>query len=169
MRFLTHIAFAALLVAGPLALIGCDSNEEDDLDGPATITGEIVDSQRGLPIEGALVTFSRGNASREATTDSTGTFTIERIATGTFTMRVRADGYLDVTIEGVEIIDGVNELPPAVAPEAPPEGAYRIILTWGERPRDLDSHLTGPDGQGGRFHVAYFSKNPVAYADLDLD
>ena len=50
---------------------------------------------------------------------------------------------------------------------------YRVVLTWGENPLDVDSHLTGPLADGSRFHVFYNSK--IAYdggekvAELDLD
>lgn len=49
----------------------------------------------------------------------------------------------------------------------------RIVLRWGATPRDLDSHIVGPDSSGGRFHV-YFSNKKHSEAgkkmvDLDLD
>ena len=31
----------------------------------------------------------------------------------------------------------------------------KIVLTWGDTPSDLDSHLTGPLPDGGRFHMYY--------------
>ena len=39
-----------------------------------------------------------------------------------------------------------------------PDG-IRIVLTWGETPRDLDSHLVGPGVDGIRFHVYYAQRN----------
>ena len=49
----------------------------------------------------------------------------------------------------------------------------RIVLRWGEQPRDLDSHLVGPSTTGGRFHTYYSNKTYYAdstrMADLDLD
>ena len=59
-----------------------------------------------------------------------------------------------------------------------PEGQIRIVLRWGESPRDLDSHLTGPTADlSDRFHIYYSNKtysfpengSYVKYADLDLD
>ncbi|MDR1642365.1 MAG: M4 family metallopeptidase [Clostridiales bacterium] len=57
--------------------------------------------------------------------------------------------------------------------------SVRIILTWGETPRDLDSHLVGPSVTGSsRFHVYYSARNyyntgtstsPLYAADLDYD
>ena len=37
-----------------------------------------------------------------------------------------------------------------------PEGDLRIVLTWGEEPSDLDSHLIGPAvEEGTKFHTWY--------------
>ena len=177
-RFLPFLFLFALV-----AFVGCDSNDDDngdDLDGPATITGRITDSQLGQGIADATVIFSRpesnrgayargvANGTRETTTDSTGYFEIENIATGSLLMTVRADGYLEFS-EEIEVTDGVNEIPEIPVAEAPPAGSYRIVLSWGEQPRDLDSHLTGPDGNGGRFHVYYASRSYGEIADLDRD
>ena len=52
------------------------------------------------------------------------------------------------------------------------QNSATITLTWGENPRDLDSHLVGPDGDGGDFHV-YFGNSTVnignATAALEVD
>ena len=52
----------------------------------------------------------------------------------------------------------------------------RVVLTWGENPRDLDSHLTGPSSASSgsltdttnRFHV-YYSATTTDVAKLDTD
>jgi uncharacterized protein YfaP (DUF2135 family) len=44
-----------------------------------------------------------------------------------------------------------------------------VVLTWNDLDGDLDLHLSGPDGSGGRFHAAWFAQNPVSHASLDLD
>ncbi len=45
----------------------------------------------------------------------------------------------------------------------------RIVLTWDENPRDIDSHLTGSSsGADTRFHVFYSNPN-TPYANLDVD
>jgi hypothetical protein len=47
----------------------------------------------------------------------------------------------------------------------------QMILTWGATPRDLDSHLTGPEASG-RFHVYYAARGSVTaapFANLDTD
>lgn len=51
-------------------------------------------------------------------------------------------------------------------------GEMRIVLTWGDYPSDLDSHLVGPSPYGS-FHVYYDDKNAyydgVLYNNLDVD
>lgn len=164
-RFIPITLFAFLLVTG----IGCDSAEDDSIEGDSTITGTLVDSQTGNAIVDALVRFSRGDASLEATTDQTGTFTIDGIAAGTYTVTIRADGFLEVVLNNVEVGEGVNTLPQTVVTEAPPAGSFRIVLSWGRSPSDLDSHLTGPDGAGERFHVYYANSSFDDVAELDRD
>lgn len=51
---------------------------------------------------------------------------------------------------------------------------YRIALTWGETPRDLDSHVKGQKSDGTYFHAYYGSKigsniNGLTIASLDKD
>jgi uncharacterized protein YfaP (DUF2135 family) len=45
------------------------------------------------------------------------------------------------------------------------------ILQWAAQPSDLDAHLSGPDGQGGRFHLFFGNRTqpPVPYVSLDTD
>jgi len=50
------------------------------------------------------------------------------------------------------------------------DAAVTITLTWGENPRDLDSHLLGPNDEGGEFHVYYASRNQtVNGVEISLD
>lgn len=47
----------------------------------------------------------------------------------------------------------------------------QVILEWGERPSDLDSHFTGPQSNG-RFHVYYGARGSLSsepYCELDTD
>jgi uncharacterized protein YfaP (DUF2135 family) len=168
--FLPRSAVLLAVLAGLLALPACDSNDPvDDLIGNAIVTGLITDSQEGEPVVGAVVRFTRGNAFRETTTDATGTFSIPNLATGTFTVRITSANFFEVILENVVITEGTNTIPPVVVAQAPPAGSYRIVLTWGQTPNDLDSHLTGPDGASGRFHVYFASSSPVPFANLDRD
>ncbi|MDB5873281.1 MAG: hypothetical protein JWQ07_2723, partial [Ramlibacter sp.] len=48
-------------------------------------------------------------------------------------------------------------------------GQFRVILTWGVDPSDLDSHMTGPNADGTRWHVYYSDKNSGSICGLDVD
>lgn len=63
---------------------------------------------------------------------------------------------------------GTTTAPPVPATPLPATGEFRVVLSWGTSPRDLDSHVTGPNGSGGRFHV-YYSNEAEAGTTLDLD
>ena len=45
----------------------------------------------------------------------------------------------------------------------------RVVLTWGATPDDLDSHMVGPDGAGGKFHEYYPVCGDGSDTDLDVD
>lgn len=47
----------------------------------------------------------------------------------------------------------------------------RFGLSWQRQPDDLDLHLSGPDGHGGRFHLSWANRAspPVTYVSLDAD
>lgn len=65
--------------------------------------------------------------------------------------------------ENTEVRDDRSELT---------EFQRRITLTWGENPRDLDSHLWTPSIGGRSYHVYFSSKgseNSPPYAELDVD
>jgi len=130
-----------------------------------TLELEVVDATTADPIEGATVEIG----GLTATTDQEGKATITNIASGTYTLKVSHPDYItaeqEVNILGNETVFNTVALSPGLA-----EGQIRIVLTWGATPPDLDSHLTGPDGEGGTFHVYYANKNPTgAEANLDVD
>ncbi|MBN2545422.1 MAG: hypothetical protein JXB50_06475 [Spirochaetes bacterium] len=55
----------------------------------------------------------------------------------------------------------------------PKDYELRIVVTWGVNPTDLDSHLTGPNSYGSRFHCFYIDKgnqltDPFALLDIDI-
>lgn len=49
---------------------------------------------------------------------------------------------------------------------------FNIIVTWGSSVFDIDLHMTGPDGAGGRFHIYYANPGSLTsapYAQLIRD
>ena len=133
--------------------------------GPADVEGSVVDAQTGSGVAGATVEFIRQSGGQggpavlgrefTVTTDANGGFTIDDAPSGFFTVIVNHPGFVETRIPDVELTTGVIRLTPVAATTAPTPGSLRVILSWGQDPGDLDAHLTGPDGAGGRFHVFY--------------
>ncbi len=73
----------------------------------AMVTGTVLDANTGEVIPNATVTLTEAEAS--ATTDENGTFTLEGVEAGSYTLTVEAEGYepaeqtLDVPEEGANV------------------------------------------------------------------
>lgn len=145
-----------------------------EIRGPNQVNGQVVNSQNGQPVAGASVAFYRGSGSAgtpvelRATTGADGFFSLPDAPDGTFEMCIFATGFADYCQTGVTITGGTFSIDPVAIAEVPPAGALRIVLAWGAAPSDLDAHLTGPDGAGGRFHV-YYASASAGGATLDRD
>jgi hypothetical protein len=140
-----------------------------ELRGPNQVSGQVLNSQNGQGIDGAAITFSRnGRVELTETTGASGTFSIVDAPDGVFDLAITKPGFVDYHQAGVNITGGSFVLDPIALSETVPVGAIRIVVTWGVTPSDLDAHLTGPDGAGGRFHV-YYSNTSAGDATLDHD
>jgi len=149
---------------------------KEDLVGDANLSGLIINSQTGYGLANATLYFKRDlsatdyeNADYIVTTDGSGYFTLTNAVSGQYIIFVVADGFFVRTVTGINISSGDNTMEAVTLVDAPNEGSFRIVLTWGLTPYDLDSHLTGPDGSGGRFHMYYSYKNPNQNVSLDVD
>lgn len=146
--------------------------------GTGGIAGEIVDAFTGLPIEQATLELLPGKNSTSnqpiasTTTNSNGSYIFNSINAGHYTIRIAKDGYIvnkiNVIALGGRTYDNQNG---TLSPEMSAD-EWRIVLTWGSSPSDLDSHITGPISESSRFHVYY---NNDSYstdsfnANLDVD
>jgi hypothetical protein len=107
------------------------------------------------------------------TSQGDGSYTFANLNAGNYTAEASGSGYgtihfTVICIGGTTTANQNATVTPILSP-----GETRIILTWGEIPYDLDSHLTGPTPDGARFHVYYANREyaylDIDYADLDLD
>ena len=136
------------------------------------ITGTVTDASTGLPLAGAFVTIVGANLT--ASTAADGTFTFLCAPAGAQQLSTQMTGYGtrtdNVTVPSAGTVDVAIALNPVSSCAS--VGEVKIVLTWGDTPSDLDSHLSGPDIEtpgGTRFHLAYYSTDPVSYASLDVD
>ena len=146
--------------AGPLPVgllvgngqVGCNSSNGGT---GATVTVRVNNAQTGVPISGATVTAEGLSAQ---VTGGDGTVTFTDVPTGApITFKATATDFADGTDTRTLAEGDSVQIPIPLTPPVP--GAV-VILQWGENPRDLDSHLEGPDGAGGTFHVYYGNRIP---------
>ena len=132
------------------------------------IVGSIVDAVTGDPLGEAKVNITDYmKQSRQTITDETGVFIFE-VEIGQYKLDISKEGYIS-TFANVRM--GADETPREIVCALSPEiKEFRIVLTWGSRPRDLDAHLSGPNPEGGNFHIWYRNRYPIGGKDfLDRD
>lgn len=125
-------------------------------------SGIINNAMTGTGVSGLSMNFragvntATGTIAATTTTTSGGAYSISSLAAGNYTAEVYGTGYTTkyftvVVIGGVTRGNQNATITPIVA-----GGQYRIILTWGAAPSDVDSHLTGDPASGTvRFHTFY--------------
>jgi hypothetical protein len=133
---------------------------------PVTITG-CVNDDTGSPaanvrVEAEGITYS-GIA--QATTDAQGLFTLVGRPSSRILVSGRRGAYL-TNATSVDLLTTAFNITTCLT--LPSSNAATMRLTWGEFPRDIDSHLRVPDGA----HVYYASKGSLTanpFSSLDVD
>ncbi len=157
--------------------------------GMGGFRGVIRDATNNHPLSDVTLKLYKGwNSTEEAdtairtlTTNDNGEFRLDTITvlgkiiglpSGNYTLTASKDGYSDTSYNIVIYPGTTDENPPINETMSPfmDDGYYRIILTWGSSPSDLDSHLVANVITGSSIHVYYSHKNPSPYyANLDTD
>jgi 5-hydroxyisourate hydrolase-like protein (transthyretin family) len=155
-----------------------DGDSSSD-EGAGTVTGTIVDAQTGDPLEGVQVVATSGDhlgstdAEYSAWTGDDGQFSLSNVPAGAYTLVFTLAGYIDSEAIATIVAGGAVDVAGGLVKESEAgEEVIAMVLTWGTettRPKDLDLHLSGPDGAGARFHVYYQSMSAGEQVSLDLD
>lgn len=139
----------------------------------ASLKGIVISAVDTQNIEDASITLfnsfdDHSQGSRDTTTGSDGEFLIDDgLTAGYYTIVASKDGYSLYSHNEV-VKPGENELQIYMSPELQAQDEIRIVLKWGERPADLDSHLicSGDDN----YHVYFGDKDSGdGSASLDWD
>lgn len=142
--------------------------------------GTITDATTGDEVSGVSVKLRKswnnknGSVIQTTATNENGYYEFTHNP-GFYTIEYSKDGYITGyknIIIGIVDFEAQNAV---ISPEMPDDGNFRIVLSWSNKPRDLDSHLTGPTANGDRFHLYYKYANTSNrngnsdYYQLDLD
>ncbi|TKD70719.1 cell wall-binding repeat-containing protein [Pseudalkalibacillus hwajinpoensis] len=149
----------------------------DQHEGPGEVSGEITNALNGNPVNGATITFRKGVNSKDGevvqttSTDENGEYKI-KLDAGSYTGTITKEGYVAATFT-ITSLGGLHSknqnatITPLLADEE-----TRIILSWGENPSDLDSHLVGSYDGAELFHIYYaddYYKDGELAVTLDRD
>ena len=143
------------------------------------VGGIVVDATNLNPISGVTIELKPGenDSSREITqqviSESDGSFNFTSIPSGTYTAYFSKTGFINdflvLSVLGGESTSGfIMNLSPNIHTTS----GYRVVLTWGEDPSDLDSHLFTPEINGTRYHIYFSYKGDLLnppYVNLDVD
>lgn len=129
------------------------------------IKGYAVDATTNKAVLGAAVEVTALDARESTKTDEQGLYAFPNLPAGPATVKFTATGYEPFV---VSVAPGEGGNVRAVLCPTPAEGAARIVLTWTDRPRDLDIHILGTDDDGKPFHMS-FDRRTAAGATLDID
>ena len=160
---------------------------DTEWDGMGTASGKVYDALTGSGVPGLTLTVREGISTREGSavevleTDGEGRYQTSSLDCGNYCIEITDErddvaeeerygsSLINIKILGSMDIDNQD----GTVSNTIMTGQVRIVLTWGELPYDLDSHLQCDLNSGDRYHIFYmeptFTLNGVRIADLDLD
>lgn len=160
-----------LMISNDLA----DQTDENTI----SCSGKITNALTGQGIDHAKVTissqyysstiFGDDNITDAVYTDAEGIYTFHA-PIGKYLLTVSKDGFAENTMNVTLLINDQMDKNLSLNPTSDDvidSDNFRVVLRWGETPRDLDSHLVGPEGDD-LFHIFYRNK-VAANANLDVD
>lgn len=141
-------------------------------------SGTIYNALTGSGIEGVSLTVRSGwnntgigDVVATTTTGLNGSYSVT-LPLGNYTMYATKDGYISAAIN-IIVQEGTTSAQDGTMTPVILGDSFRIVLTWGENPYDLDSHVVGTLSSGGSFHVYYSNKSQydgdVEVCNLDVD
>lgn len=149
-------------------------------EGTGTVSGKITSATTGYPVESVLLKVynewnqTSGTVISSASTDGSGNYSFT-LPAGYYTVEMSKEGYttgyFNLTISGGKTINNKNA---SISPIMTFEKDFRVVLTWGANPSDLDSHLFGKQADGSNYHIYFRNKNAYnssnqKVANLDVD
>lgn len=142
-------------------------------------SGKVINSLTGNGTAGVNLSIKRDwnntnetdKAIKTVVTDSNGNYSVE-LPLGNYTVIASKDGYTSSSFN-IIVQAGTTENQNGTITPIISGDNYLITLTWGENPRDLDSHVKGKLSNGEPFHVYYSHKSQydgeVEVCNLDYD
>lgn len=149
--------------------------------GNGSAGGTVTDAINGRGISGAKLKLRTDWNNKtgpyvegvELETNNSGNYYFENLPVGYYTVEASLHGYVTgytniIVLNSNPKTDFDFTITPLLA-----EDEIRIVLTWGDEPSDLDSHLIGRTPNDDTFNLYYSDKqyyfNDIEMANLDVD
>ena len=167
----------------PIRLVREDQTSTGDATGKVlhSLTGEGI-ANLNLRLR-AGINQTTGEVLASTTTTAAGEYSFTGLAEGDYTLEIDGEPLYIKDHFTLRITVGTTTRQNFAVSPMLGNGAFQIVLTWGETPQDLDAHLTGPKvpedtSDGDRFHIYWnpgtagygiYSYNGVTYAQVEHD
>ncbi len=153
----------------------------DDIDGDGFVQGDIIDALTGQPLSGTDCVIRKGwnmtSGESVMETHLAGSTYAFELAPGNYTIEISKEefitGYINVVVNsGYTTIKDIT-VTPTHGIEIQ-DGGFRVVLTWGSSPSDLDSYLICRDSNMNVEYYTYYSDKShyegySQVANLDVD
>ena len=139
--------------------------------GGGSIAGTVSNAQDGNALAEATVRVLRDDSElTTATTGANGRYRVPELPSGSYTVEAGARGFLRSSRTEISVETGAETTVNFSLSPLLTVGQLRIVLSWGESPSDLDSHLWLP--QEVPYHVYFGRRGQLGecpFAELDTD
>jgi len=111
-----------------------------------SIAGNVVNATNNQGMGGVSVTLA-GPVNRNATTDSSGNFTFSGLQAGNYSLTTSINGFISDTRLVTVTVGNTTTVVVSLSPVLT-SSEYRVVLSWGSAPTDLDLYAFVPTGTG---------------------
>lgn len=144
-----------------------------------TASGVITSALTGRGVENVSLTVREGWNTPEtgkvvgySATNANGAYSLT-LPIGNYTLKAEKEGYIGTSVNIIVQPGDTSSQNGSITPILS-EGDFRLVLTWGANPSDLDSHMEGTlVSDANHFHVYYSHKSQydgeVEVCNLDVD
>ena len=135
------------------------------------IQGYVTSATTGEPLENVRICLTP--LAKQTTTDYYGFYKLTGLTEGYYDLTASLLGYNTSIRESVYVgSHDTRRVDFALSPSIIGRAEYRIVLTWGEHPRDLDGHVWTPEIDGISYHICWYSMGdsadtPYVWQDVD--
>jgi hypothetical protein len=141
-------------------------------------SGYIYNALTGSGIEDVELTIRNnwdntdtGSVVATVTTGADGSYSVE-LPLGNYTVNAAKTGYISTSFN-IIVQEGTTDSQNGTMTAVISGDQFRIVLTWGKDPCDLDSHVEGLLSDDNRFHVYYYHESQydgeTMVCSLDVD